>query len=1460
MRVVKQIGKILGWTFLSLVSICLLLYGFLQIPAVQQKLKDMVLGKVSEIAGVHISVDKIYPIFWSGVNLEGVEIWTDANDTILSANTIYATIDKLRLDSSYVAVKDVYLSKPTIRVEKNEQGIFNIDPILKLFQSSDTTSHFKFELHNITIRDAHCVYRDLTAEQQQNWGVNFNNVDVSKLYLYAHNLSVVDGNISLLIDKCSFDEQSGFSVHYLGAGVHVCDTVIRCDNLALCTQESKIFADRFEMRYGSYNDFSDFCNNVELYADLNRTTTSLHDISYFAPQLVEYPYSFSVEGMIQGTVSDISAQDFHIGYGLSTQFVGDVALKGLPDIDKTHFLIRANTLCTNPIDVSQTRIPPYSEENYVELPSMLKSLMYYGYRGNVEGYLDNFQAKGRILTDIGTVDIDAQLKQNQAMYCNGTVAVDDFDLSKVLTTDVVGKLTGEISVEGSFNSDSLISATVVGNIERLECNSYSYSAIDIDGKLSARRFLGKINIADPNLKMNFGGGVDLSKTIPEFRFGANVERANLDKLNLFNDTSSVLSFSTTVDFVGSQLDDMNGDVSIRNLRYANPKGEVSTKNIALNLSNENNKRTISLSSAFVDASVEGDGNYKDLFDAVYNVVQKHITCLESHPKRSMKLSDFNMNVDIRQLNSIFSLLESDVRIAENTNVNAVFNSKDTTCVIAMKSPKITYGNVNLYDCDVFASCSDSALSTNIRASLDSLQISKESNQGNLVNLVGSVRKNLINLNTSWSYDVTSINTYGDLSLSGKMIPKGVNTIPKFELHTSPNDIIRIADSTWYTENATIVIDTTSIAISNFGLFKGNKKILVDGTVSENPDDYVVINVQNYDLQELNPIINNPNVRLAGPIEGRVRVKNVYVTPLAFADIQSPLISFNDNELGTLQIRSFWDNKHKALLANMSIQNQDNPTMVLDGKYIPNIDSIHCDVSFNELNLNVFSELLQGIVNDMKGTVKGDIDIDGHPENLNYSGQLDITDGSMEVDYTHVPYNYSGKLKARKTRFYFTDFEIIDQSNNKGNMVGYIDLKSLPNIEYLFDIQTPKMLVLKTTSQENDYFYGTVWYNGSAKIEGDLNETNISGVGKTLENTICSIPVSYSELTGAYDFLLFSADTAVEKTIQEQTTTSGISIDFTIDVTPDAQAQIIFDPTVGDVIKARGAGNLHLKMDNGGDLKLYGKYQIEEGDYLFTLKNLINKKLIIQKGGTINWNGDPLNGQVNLIANYETKASPQPLFDSTVNATKRIPVTCQVNLLNNLLSPDISYDIVVPSSATQASEILSTLSEDEKTLQFFSLLLQSSFMSLNSTASVGSSVSFEVLSNQFNNLLSQIDPNMDVSVNYRMGTDNTTNNEFEFGISRQFWNDRILVNVNGYTDFGNGNGTESTSANMQSGEFSSNVSVEMKLNKQGTMRVKGFSRSNDDELSEKQENTNGIGFSLTKDFNTLKELFSRKKDE
>jgi hypothetical protein len=79
------------------------------------------------------------------------------------------------------------------------------------------------------------------------------------------------------------------------------------------------------------------------------------------------------------------------------------------------------------------------------------------------------------------------------------------------------------------------------------------------------------------------------------------------------------------------------------------------------------------------------------------------------------------------------------------------------------------------------------------------------------------------------------------------------------------------------------------------------------------------------------------------------------------------------------------------------------------------------------------------------------------------------------------------------------------------------------------------------------------------------------------------------------------------------TSKGYELNFNLEVTPDAEAFLLFDPKVGDIIKGNGSANLRMEVTEAGDFNIYGDYIIDKGDYLFTLQNVINKKFVV-----VNW--------------------------------------------------------------------------------------------------------------------------------------------------------------------------------------------------------------------------------------------------
>ncbi|NCP46497.1 MAG: hypothetical protein GW818_08795, partial [Flavobacteriales bacterium] len=142
-----------------------------------------------------------------------------------------------------------------------------------------------------------------------------------------------------------------------------------------------------------------------------------------------------------------------------------------------------------------------------------------------------------------------------------------------------------------------------------------------------------------------------------------------------------------------------------------------------------------------------------------------------------------------------------------------------------------------------------------------------------------------------------------------------------------------------------------------------------------------------------------------------------------------------------------------------------------------------------------------------------------------------------------------------------------------------------------------------------------------------------------KGTVFSIPLGGGEEIQENSFVSFvtkdSSSLIINK--EEKLDLSKIDMQFDLDVTDAAEVRLIFDEKVGDIMKSTGNGNLKLEINTEGDFNIFGTYIIKSGDYLFTLQNVINKRFNLLEGGSIKWNGNPLDALIDISATYRTRA-------------------------------------------------------------------------------------------------------------------------------------------------------------------------------------------------------------------------------
>ncbi len=73
----------------------------------------------------------------------------------------------------------------------------------------------------------------------------------------------------------------------------------------------------------------------------------------------------------------------------------------------------------------------------------------------------------------------------------------------------------------------------------------------------------------------------------------------------------------------------------------------------------------------------------------------------------------------------------------------------------------------------------------------------------------------------------------------------------------------------------------------------------------------------------------------------------------------------------------------------------------------------------------------------------------------------------------------------------------------------LNLQHLSNISYSLTMQPRRMLVLNTTENDNDLFYGRVFATGRATVAGDKGSVRMDIVATTDDDSAFFLPLSVS---------------------------------------------------------------------------------------------------------------------------------------------------------------------------------------------------------------------------------------------------------------------------------------------------------------------------------------------------------------
>lgn len=1487
-RIVNILAKMVSAIVLALIFLPLLVALLFEIPAVQNFVAREATEIISRKLGTRISIDRVDIGLFYRVSLDGFYVEDFQRDTLLYAGRLDARIKSLGLFGGGLVFSRAELSDARFCLRETPDGEMNIKQVVDKLSKKDKAraeGKFRLEIERLET-DGLDFCMERLEHRNPSYGVDFADMHLIDIRAELKNFTIDGPVIHTDIGRLAMRERSGFVVEDLAGCLCIANGCIDIREGHIRTAKSNIELPSLSLIGLDWALYKNFVEEVDITAQVVNTTLSSDDIAYFSPKMKDWHLTLTdVNADVSGPVADMSGSLRSVRTGADTKLSVDFAAQGLPDVGKGHFKADISELTTSAADVDRLAAALTGKNLPDEVLRIAKNAGKIGLTGKFDGTLTAFAADAALATEIGgaTCRLQVSSLRDGCRGVLGDVKTSSLQLGELLENDLLGPLSLNVHVNGELSSEHS-DAEVSGEILRLGVNGYDYDSLRMKGRLVNREFNGLIEARDRNLRFDFRGLLDLNdERMPRYDFALDLEEANLAALGINRrDSVSVLAARIAARAVGRTLDDLNGIIFVRDVSYRYNDRELAADSVVIVGRNSLSDKFIRLRSDFVDADYEGKTSYKEVFAYLQQRFRDYVPMLDGGPgwqaqhPDTVELADgySQLTVNVRKINPLVNAVSSGLQIADGSRLQLRINPANDKLSFEAASDYIERGRMlvtrlnldahNRGDSLVFAASTEDLY-------LNGFHMSR-------VGMSGGAKDNKLELITDFADTLDDVS--GRIGFRSEFAHGRGPAGKGIDLRLTPSYISR-GEKTWNIYTDGITADTSRIRIDRFRMVNAGQQLLLDGVASRRLQDSVQLTLHNFELAPFSQFTSSMGYRVDGRTNGSATMKAVLGAGEVQADIVVDSISINDLAVPAIWLRSRWDFVQNR--AGILVQQRENLDTLVRGFYAPSQKRYYARATLDSVELSALDPLLKGVIEKTGGNADVDIALRGSGKEATLSGQIAVRDFTTTVDFTQVTYTMPrAVIEVRNNHLTAEGVPLYDPEKNEGLFSIDLNLEHLSNISYSVKVLPKELMVLNTTSKDNDLFYGRIFASGSATIAGSKGGVKMDIVATTEGDSEFYMPLSGQSNAKTADFVTFvtpeqvdTTDYLVRKKLlfqqqgrKKESTGSTMDITMALNVQDNTAFQLVIDPTVGSALKGRGNGMLNLHINPGnGIFNMYGDYTLIEGSFLFSLQNIISKKFIIESGSMIQWTGEPVDARLDINAVYKLKTSLQPLLNTVTASSdddqsgsrisdRSVPVDCKIHIGGRLSNPQLDFSVVVPVTdiETQAAVASVLNTQEAQAQQFISLVALGTFSnsgSANIGASAGVATGLEMLTNQFSNWFSTDDYR--IILNYRTGSE-MTGDEVDFGFSTNLINNRLLVEVEGNYIIDNKQAVNNNVSN-----FMGEAHVTWLIDKSGNLRLKAFTQTIDrfDENQGLQET--GIGISYKEDFNNFKDLKQRIRD-
>lgn len=1472
----KKILKILAIIVGCLIGLNIILMLLFTLPAVQKYAADVAISKLQPRLGTDVKVDAVRIKFFNKVELGGVYVADQQNDTLLFVDRLAVRLNGLDLLKNRVSVNKLELHNFVADVNRPDTiSPYNFQFIIDAFAPTDTLKEKKksapwviqadlLEIKNGTLR-----YRTDSAPETPG-KFNANRIDVTNFNLLANARFVSVEDMYLNIRELSLNEH---------AGVHISDL-----NGELAGEGDVLSSKRLALRFNDTGlDVSNALFNTatkEFAVKAKSEGIEPRDVAIFVDQLSGLDQRILLDIDADGQLPALNLEKLLVDYGSNTKLDVNGKIEDFKQFKESNLGIDVRQLKTTQSDLQaliKVFSPSYSS------PEQLVKLGDLDLKLKADGKLQNFRYDGRLNTQQGFVTLEGigKITNNfKNIVFEGPVSTNDIQVANIIGEQAgVDDATLFANTKLSIIDGQPLTVTADGRIASVLYKQLPYNDIFFKGTYSGSSILADIRTDSELNKLDLFADLDFGKQ-KKFDIHGVIDRLDLRPFIQKEDwTNPSLTTRINASMVGDTFDDLVGSLVLDSTMLIDDQFIYNPGDIRVDAFNDEiDGKRLQIYSSVIEGELAGNYHFTTVVPEVMTALHTHLPSVIQAPKnknaQSQNPNQFTFDFQLKNTEDLSYAFNLPFNVLEpgklSGNVDMLAEQK-----IAVNAylPRIQVGNNDIRETKLKLTNTDlSGLGVNLNTYLvqDNGHISANLNTTAFADSV----------NNSLRYDLHNnvANSNGQF-----LISLGFDRDAHDSLQTNilwHPTVVKFNGEDIAFQRSTINFRNKRLAVDNFGIRQQDMLLLgIEGVASTRSDEQIRVYFNDTQVENILSALKINNYR--GLLNGNIYLSQLFAQPVIKTDqLRIDDITVFDDPIGTLNINVDWSTQNKGLDLNTHLVNAGNRQLEIAG-FVPMGDEereMDVNVNIKDFALRSVQPALASVFSELSGSINADVKVTGKLNAPATRGWLGINDGVMKVAYTGVTYSISDTIRVEKSRIGMDNLTIRDDNGHTAHLSVNLQHANFGRMAYRVGLEMDDFMLLNNPDRTDLMAYGNLKLSGKVDITGSsagiygnarLNSSSKSDVTIVLPQTAQAkeyggVIYINNEEPDTLSFLKKKdgkgkLDTKVKSSIP-------INIQANVNLTPLLDVGVILNPTTGDALDVNGNAQLAVNFNTQASpsVSVVGDYVIADGSFRYSLESIKSVNFNIREGSTVTLIGDPLSSQFNIVAYDRVNAdlsTLHPSFRAELTNT-RVPVDALLEIQGNLNRLNLNYDIDLPESPNDIVQRVSSFisTEEERIRQFAALILTQNFNSsedmsnLNIGTEMFTSMAANTLSRGLDVLFANaLSDNWSINTTFESQDATFDNTRMGVDVSTRLFDDRLQITGNfSYGD-------NSMLATNQ--EFLTEFTALWKLN--NWLMLRAYNQGND-RFYRRAPYTQGLGVVVTKEAKTLYDLFrfnfKRKEDD